>query len=147
MVRLINKSISEGLFNGVRLSPGGPSISMLSYADDVILFCGAKVANVEALMTCVNTFCSWSKLSININKSSMFSSKGVHSQFSHQIRNMWCFKQLSREVKYLGLSMFLSSSKIKDFSFLKDKLRSRVFGWKSKCLSWAGRATLIKSVA
>jgi hypothetical protein len=147
MVRLINKSMSEGLFSGVRLSPGGPCISMLSYADDVIFFCGAKVVDVEALMTCVNTFCSWLGLSINIDKSGLFSSKGVHSQFSCQIRNMWCFKQLSREVMYLGLPMFLSSSKIKDFSFLKDKLRSRVFGWKSKCLSWVGRTTLIKLVA
>ncbi len=50
MVRLINKSMFEGLFSGVRLSPGGPSISMLSYVDDVIFFCGAKVVDVEALM-------------------------------------------------------------------------------------------------
>uniref|UniRef100_A0A2N9HLN9 Ribonucleotide reductase large subunit domain-containing protein n=1 Tax=Fagus sylvatica TaxID=28930 RepID=A0A2N9HLN9_FAGSY len=39
------------------------------------------------------------------------------------------------------------ANKVKDFAFMKEKLESRVSGWKSKCLSWAGRATLIKSVA
>uniref|UniRef100_A0A2N9HDP5 Ribonucleotide reductase large subunit domain-containing protein n=1 Tax=Fagus sylvatica TaxID=28930 RepID=A0A2N9HDP5_FAGSY len=45
------------------------------------------------------------------------------------------------------IPLLLEANKVKDFAFMKEKLESRVSGWKSKCLSWAGRATLIKSVA
>jgi hypothetical protein len=127
--------------------PGGPFISKLIYADDVLLFCGAKIVEVEVLMGCVNKLCYWSGLSLNIDKSSMLVSKGIHSQFSRQIKNLWGFKPLAKEVKYLELPLFLSANKVKDFAFMKEKLDSQVSSWKSKCLSWAGRATLIKSVA
>jgi hypothetical protein len=35
----------------------------------------------------------------------------------------------------------------KDFTFLQDKLETRLKGWRSKNLSWASHKTLIKSVA
>uniref|UniRef100_A0A2N9I0I1 Reverse transcriptase Ty1/copia-type domain-containing protein n=1 Tax=Fagus sylvatica TaxID=28930 RepID=A0A2N9I0I1_FAGSY len=38
-------------------------------------------------------------------------------------------------------------NKSKDFAFVKKKLEARTNGWKSKSLSWMGRATFIKSVA
>ena len=43
--------------------------------------------------------------------------------------------------------MFLSRAPSKDFAFLQDKLEAKLAGWRSKCLSWAGRKTLINSVA
>ena len=43
--------------------------------------------------------------------------------------------------------MFLSKAPSKDFSYLQDKLEAKLMGWRSKCLSWAGRKTLINSVA
>uniref|UniRef100_A0A2N9ED89 Reverse transcriptase zinc-binding domain-containing protein n=1 Tax=Fagus sylvatica TaxID=28930 RepID=A0A2N9ED89_FAGSY len=56
-------------------------------------------------------------------------------------------KSLKNDAMYLGSPMFTSSSSIKDFKYLQDKLESRLLGWRSKCLSWAGRCTMIKSVA
>uniref|UniRef100_A0A2N9HKH4 Reverse transcriptase zinc-binding domain-containing protein n=1 Tax=Fagus sylvatica TaxID=28930 RepID=A0A2N9HKH4_FAGSY len=53
----------------------------------------------------------------------------------------------SKGVRYLGVPLFLSRNKSKDFAFVKEKLEARTNGWKSKSLSWMGRATLIKSVA
>uniref|UniRef100_A0A2N9GSY1 RNase H type-1 domain-containing protein n=1 Tax=Fagus sylvatica TaxID=28930 RepID=A0A2N9GSY1_FAGSY len=60
---------------------------------------------------------------------------------------MLAMKKVQPNAKYLGFPLFSSSSRIKDFKFLQDKLESRLLGWRSKALSWAGRATLIKSVA
>jgi hypothetical protein len=45
------------------------------------------------------------------------------------------------------MPLFLSANKSRDFSFVKEKREARVQVWKSKTISWAGRATLIKSVA
>ena len=43
--------------------------------------------------------------------------------------------------------MFPTRSPSRDFKFLEDKLEAKLAGWRSRCLSWASRATLIKAVA
>ena len=54
---------------------------------------------------------------------------------------------LPQNTTYLGVPFFLSKSRNKDFRFIKEKLDNKLCGWKSKNLSWSGRATLIKSIA
>lgn len=51
------------------------------------------------------------------------------------------------ESKYLGIPPLVETSKKRTFSFLKDKLRKKIEGWNVKCLSKAGKAILIQSVA
>lgn len=43
--------------------------------------------------------------------------------------------------------MFMSRAPSKDFAYLEDKIAAKLSGWRSKCLSWAGRRALINSVA
>ncbi len=147
LARLVSREVENGVIKCVKLAPEAPCISKLSYADGVILFYGAKVAEVETLLHCVDKFCNWFGLFINRDKSGIFISKGVHSHFSSQIKHQWGFKQLPKDSKYLGLLLFLSANKSKDFAFIMERLEARVNGWKSKCLSWSSRAILIKSVA
>ena len=98
-------------------------------------------------MNILGKYCEWSGQQINFEKLGVFASKGVHSQFLNQLRNQRGLKKLSQGTKYLGVPLFLSSSKKKDFAFLKENLESKTGGWKSKSFSWMGRATLVKSVA
>ena len=56
-------------------------------------------------------------------------------------------KSLKKDAIYLGAPLFLSRAPSKDFKFLLDKLKTKLIGWRSKCLSWAGRSALITSVA
>ena len=48
--------------------------------------------------------------------------------------------------KYLGLPVFIGKSKAKAFAFLKQKIWSRIQGWKEKLLSKAGKEILIKAI-
>uniref|UniRef100_A0A2N9ID60 Reverse transcriptase domain-containing protein n=1 Tax=Fagus sylvatica TaxID=28930 RepID=A0A2N9ID60_FAGSY len=121
--RIINREVDRGAIQGVKLGPGAPPIAKLFYADD------------------------WSGESISVEKSGIFASKGVHRQFLLQVKNQWGYKQLPNGVKYLGVPLFLSRNKSMDFAYVKEKLEARTSTWKSKNLSWMGRATLIKSVA
>lgn len=56
-------------------------------------------------------------------------------------------KSLKEDAIYLGASLLLSRAPTKDFSYLQSKLDAKLTEWRSKCLSWAGRRTLICSVA
>uniref|UniRef100_A0A2N9G4J9 Reverse transcriptase zinc-binding domain-containing protein n=1 Tax=Fagus sylvatica TaxID=28930 RepID=A0A2N9G4J9_FAGSY len=140
-------SPSRGLRQGVKVARNAQPVSKLCYADDVILFCKAKFHEVNSLVRCINTYCEWSGQKVSIEKSGFFTSKGVHAQFTMQLRNTWGFKKLPQHTKYLGVPLFLSNNKTKDFHYFQERLESRLSGWKSKNLSWMGRATQIKSVA
>lgn len=111
LVCIINWESSRGSIKGVKVSPKAPSISILFYADDVLLFCGAKMVEVDVLMKSVEDFCSWSSLLLSKDKSGSFVSKRVHSQFVRQIKNQWSSKQLKKDSKYLGLPLFISANK------------------------------------
>ncbi|KAB1225938.1 hypothetical protein CJ030_MR1G005469 [Morella rubra] len=54
---------------------------------------------------------------------------------------------MKKDSKYLGLSIFWGKAKANHFVEIKDRIQSKVSGWKSKVLSQSGRTVLIKSVA
>ena len=49
--------------------------------------------------------------------------------------------------RYLGLPVFVGRSKTKVFAYLKERIWSRIQGWKEKMLPRAGKVILIKAVA
>lgn len=53
----------------------------------------------------------------------------------------------SSKTSHLGLPLMPPRSKLAAFSSIKQKVESRIFGWKLKLLSQAGRTQLIQSVA
>jgi hypothetical protein len=145
--RIINREVDRGVIQGVKLGPGAPPIAKLFYADDVLLFCKAKIGEVNMLLNYVDKYCQWFGQSISVEKSGIFAFKGVPRQFLLQVNNQWGFKQLPNGVKYLGVPLFLSHNKSMNFAYVKEKLEARINTWKSKNLSWMGQATLIKCVA
>ena len=53
---------------------------------------------------------------------------------------------IDSKAKYLGISMSLTRHKVQDFRYIISQVQNRLQGWKSKLLSWGGRATPISSV-
>lgn len=76
-----------GAINGVKLGRTNLAITKLMYADDVILICKAKQVEVSTMAECLSKYCAWSGQNINLEKSGLFASHGVHSQFLTHIRN------------------------------------------------------------
>jgi hypothetical protein len=115
-------------------STRAPAITKLFYADDVMLFCNAKMSEVRALRgifsyaLCLNQYCDWSGQSINMEKCGIFSSTGVHAQFLSQIKNLWGLKKLHQGASYLGVPLFLSKNRNKDFAYVKEKIEARTAG-------------------
>lgn len=132
LARLINREVNNRKIKGVKVSYSAPEISKLFYADDVILFSKTKIGEINALMNCINTYRACSGQSINLEKSGVFASKGVHQQFLHQVKHLWGLRKLSQGAKYLGVPLFLSSNRKKDFSYLKEKGESSIGHWKKR---------------
>ena len=73
----INLKVEEDAWNPIHISRGGPPISHLFFADDVLLFCKARSSQVRLLMKTVDDFCTASRLSVNFEKSRAQCSKIV----------------------------------------------------------------------
>ncbi|PKU60567.1 putative mitochondrial protein [Dendrobium catenatum] len=56
---------------GVQIKVGGPAVSHLLYADDVLCFAGATIPNVRKLLKILDDYCSWTGQRINKNKSAI----------------------------------------------------------------------------
>jgi hypothetical protein len=145
--RLIDREFLSGNVKGVKMNVAGPAFTHVMYADDIMIFAKANCREVKILDECLDKYCSWSGQLINRSKSGLIFSKLVCCARRRELKSMLAMKKIQPNAKYLGSPLFNSSSRIKDFQFLQDKLESRLLGWRSKALSWAGRATLIKSVA
>ena len=100
--RLINREEARGNISGAKISNTAPRISKLLYADDVLVFCGAKMAELNVLIHCLNTYCNRSGQMISIEKSGVFASAVVHPQFLKQIKNQWGLKKVHQGVKIFG---------------------------------------------
>ena len=147
LMRLISREVDRGQLTTIKVSSNAPSISKLCYLDDVILFSKAKMSELSTLKIYLEKYCSWSGQKVNVEKSGFFPSKGVSQQFLNQIKARWGLNRLPPNTKYLGVPLFFTSSRCKDLQPVKERLENKLSGWKSKNLSWSGRATLIKSVA
>lgn len=119
----------------------------MTYANDIILFSKATRNDASNIVSCVEKYCNWSGQNINRAKSGVFFSKHSRPNNRKGIKHLLNMKSLKKDAIYLGDPLFLSRAPSMDFKFLLDKLETKLIGWRIKCLSWAGRSTLITSVA
>uniref|UniRef100_A0A2N9FYX5 Reverse transcriptase domain-containing protein n=1 Tax=Fagus sylvatica TaxID=28930 RepID=A0A2N9FYX5_FAGSY len=129
----------ERNIKGVQASRGGPVLTHLFFADDSLLFCQASLANGEALINILQLYEEASGQQLNRAKTSLFFTKNTPGVMRQLIKNLFQVPEIKCHDKYLGLPSFVGRSK-------KEAWR-RIFGWKEKILSKAGREILIKAVA
>ena len=145
--KLLEMEHLEGRISGVKANIGGPAITHTMYVDDIILFTKATSREAMTLNDCLEKYCKWSRQLINSQKSGLVFSKSTPQSSCRRMKHLLQMKCLAKDTRYLGAPLFFSHGNTKDFKYLQDRVEAKLIGWRSKCLSWAERCTLIKAVA
>ena len=144
---LIQKEKIAGTLQGVSISRGGPKITHLFFADDSLLFCKATTDDVNRIQGILSLYEKASGQQINRQKTTIFFSKSTPIPTQNVIQNMLGVPAIKQYERYLGLPSFVGREKYSSFAQIKERVWSKLKGWKEKLISQAGRETLIKSVA
>ena len=92
-------------------------------------------------------YCDASGQRINMEKSSIYFSKGVSEATRMEVKNVLDVHNEALSDKYLGLPSDVGRAKEGCFKYLKDRLWNKIQGWIEKTMSTAGKEVLVKSVA
>jgi hypothetical protein len=144
---LIHRAKMTGHLKGVSISINGPKITHLFFADDNLLFCRASTQDCDHIQEILHTYEQASVQKVNHNKTTIFFSKSTPQSVQQRIQTKLEVPVIKHYEKYLGLPSFIGRAKYTSFAKIKERVWSKLKGWKAKLISQAGREVLIKSVA
>lgn len=142
--RLINVAAEQGIWKPICLARGGPKLSHLMFAYDLVLFSDATLEQAQVIKLCLNLFCQSSRQKVSNAK--IFFSKNVHWNVQTHISDALGFQRTDDLAKYLGVPLTHNKVTCHTFRCVIDKATQWMSTWKARNLSMAGRVTLARSV-
>ncbi|CAL1380641.1 unnamed protein product [Linum trigynum] len=99
----IDKAVRDKLWNPIRLSPNGPALTHLFFADDLVLFAEAKISQVKIIKQCLDEFCESSGQRVNFAKSIIYISPNIHHARAQRLSTRAGIPLATSLGKYLGI--------------------------------------------
>ena len=138
--------MEEKRWKPIKLSRGGPELSHICFADDLILFAEASVTQVRVIRKVLEKFCKASGQKVSLPKSKIFFSNNVTTERGERISRASGIAATRDLGKYLGMPILQKRINKDTFGEVLEKVASRLSGWKKQTLSLAGRVTMTKAV-
>ncbi|KAK0588170.1 hypothetical protein LWI29_035325 [Acer saccharum] len=143
---IIHQNLLNCDWKPVKISRGGPEISHLFFADDLIFFGQASLRQATVMRETLDMFCDVSGQEISFPKSRVYCSKNVSSGFARELADI-CGSPISQNLgNYLGVPLIHGRITRGTYKEIIEKTQNRLAAWKSASLSVVGRCTLIKAV-
>ncbi|GLU11903.1 hypothetical protein SLE2022_286210 [Rubroshorea leprosula] len=135
---LLSRAISRGDLKGLTLCRGCPWLSHLFFADDSLLFGEASVQEATKLLEILKECEGVSEQQINLDKSSIFFSSNTSNVVQQGVMQTLNISKVIADDKYLGLPLIIGRKKAICFDSIRERVWSKIKGWKTKLLSHAG---------
>ena len=142
---LINKRVGEHQTFAFHWRCNLTRTTHLSFADDLMLFCGDSVESASTLKKALTDFSLASGLHPNESKSCIFIA-GSDERYKQAVLNIFRFPLGSLPIKYLGIPLITTRLMYGDCLPMIESITMRIKSWTTKILSYAGRVQLIQSV-
>ncbi|KAJ0612656.1 putative RNA-directed DNA polymerase [Helianthus annuus] len=141
----MKRALDLGLFHGIKLPNGGPIISHLCYADDVIFIGEWSMHNVVSLNRFLRCLFLVTGLKVNHHKCRLYG-LGVDGQEVIQMAQALKCGVGAFPFSYLGVPIGANMKRKIHWQPVVEKFNKRLSSWKARNLSFAGRVTLAKAV-
>ena len=142
--RMLQKAAADDHIRGFSPCKRGPRISHLLFADDNLPFCRATMSNLQVIQSILTLYEQAFGQMLNREKTTIFFSQVVNEETKHSISNFLGILELKEYEKYLGLPIVVGRNKKVSLNYIKERVWSKLQGWKEKLLSQASREVLLK---
>ncbi|KAL0000247.1 hypothetical protein SO802_019849 [Lithocarpus litseifolius] len=143
--QLIEGKCNGNLWQPVKASQSGPTLSHLLFADNLVFFARADYVNCSAIRDVLDEFCSISGQTVSATKSRVYFSPNVDRDTRESLSDILGFGSTPNLGKYLGIPIKHSRSSSQDYNFILDRVKKKLAGWKASMLSLAGHSVLIQA--
>ncbi|XP_038997979.1 uncharacterized protein LOC120123032 [Hibiscus syriacus] len=121
-------------------------VDTLYEADDLVLYAKATAAQAILIDDILEEFGRYSGHKVNKLKSHVYFSPNTSVESANAVSSHLGIKQIHNLGVYLGMSVMHKRATCEFYSFIIDKIKSKIHGWSARTLSFAGRITLANSV-
>ena len=121
-------------------------VSHLFFADDLMFFAKVSEKGSEAIKEVLDKFCKDSGQVVSFEKYNIYFSPNVPSSLKEKVCDNLGIQATSSIGKYLGFPLMHRRASRGQFNFVVERVLTKLAGWKTKFLSFAGRTVLVKSI-